>query len=57
MNSYDLKDFDIDKKKLEIMKIRIIREEKQNVKTKEKAKEGMIEELRKIIIEEVNKRY
>lgn len=57
MNSYDLKEFPIDKKRLEIMKIRIIRAEKNNVKTKEKPKELMVEELRKIIIEEVNKKY
>lgn len=57
MNSYNLGDFDIDKKKLEIMKLRIIRAEKNNVKTKEKPRDVMVEELRKIIIEEVNKKY
>lgn len=39
------------------MKLRIIRAEKNNVKTKEKPREAMVEELRKIIIEEVNKKY
>lgn len=57
MNSYDLNEFPIDTKRLEIMKIRIIRAEKNNVKTKENPKEIMVEELRKIIIEEVNKKY
>lgn len=57
MNSYKIKDFEIDKKKLEIIKLRTIREEKFNVKTKERNPDAMIELLKNIIIEEVNKKY
>lgn len=57
MSSYNLDDFDIDKKKLEIIKLKIIREEKQNVKTKDKSKDAMVEKLKGIIIEEVKAKY
>lgn len=57
MNSYDIEDIEIDKKKLEIMKLKIIREEKHNVKTKEKTREAMVEKLRRIIMEEVKTKY
>ncbi|AIY06812.1 hypothetical protein Plano_2847 [Planococcus sp. PAMC 21323] len=57
MNSYNLDEFEIDKKKLEIMKLKIIREEKQNVKTKDKTKDAMIEKIKGIIIEEVKTKY
>lgn len=57
MNSFNTEENELDKKKLEIMKLRIIRAEKENVKTREKSKEGMVEEIRKIIIEEANKSY
>ena len=45
----------IDTDKLEIMKIRIIDLERQNLKTKAFTENDMLEEIRKIIIEESNK--
>lgn len=57
VNSYNLEKFDLDPKKLERMKFKIIAEERHNVKTKERKKEEMIEKLKNIIIEEVKKKY
>lgn len=48
---------DIDEKILEIIKVRIIELEKNNLKTKSKTKAEMLEAIRNIIIEEVNKNY
>lgn len=45
----------IDKGKLETMKIRIIDLERQNLKTKAFTENEMLDEIRKIIIEESNK--
>lgn len=47
----------IDKDKLETMKIRIIDLERQNLKTKAFTENEMLDEIRKIIIEESNKNY
>lgn len=57
MNSNELDNIEIDKKRLEIMKLKIIREEKQNVKTKDKRRDEMVDKLREIIIEEVKTKY
>lgn len=57
MNSNELDNIEIDKKKLEIMKLKIIREEKQNVKTKDKRRDEMVDKLREIIMEEVKTKY
>lgn len=57
MSSFNTEEFEIDKKKLEIIKYRTIHEEKNNVKTKAKSRDAMIETLRSILIEEVNKKY
>lgn len=47
----------INEDRLEVMKVRILELEKQNLKTKEKSDAQMIGEIRTIIVEEVNKNY
>lgn len=47
----------IDEKKLNRMKLNIIRLEQENLKTKEKTNDEMIEAIRKIIEDEVRKNY
>lgn len=48
-------EFQIDAKKKNIMMMKIMHLEKQNVKTKAKSRTMLVEEIRKIIIEETNK--
>lgn len=50
-------DIDIDKNILEIIKVRIIDLERNNLKTKAKTKNEMLEAIRNIVMEEVNKNY
>lgn len=57
MNLFNAESIEIDKGKLETIKYRVIYEEKNNVKTKSKGSNDMVEVLRKIILEEVNKKY
>jgi len=57
MNSFNAESIEIDKGKLETIKYRVIYEERNNVKTKSKGPGEMVELLRKIILEEVNKKY
>ena len=57
MNTNNINKIEIDNSKLEAIKLRTIYEEKLNLKTKEKSKDGMIELLKNIIVEEVNKKY
>lgn len=57
MSTNNLNKIQIDSSKLEVIKIRTIYEEKLNVKTKEKNKDLMVELLKSIIVEEVNKKY
>lgn len=47
----------INEDRLEVMKVRILELEKQNLKTKEKSDAQIIGEIRTIIVEEVNKNY
>lgn len=48
-------DIKIDARKKNIMMMKIMHLEKQNVKTKAKSRTMLVEEIRKIIIEETNK--
>lgn len=48
-------DSNIEQKKLNMMMMKIIYLEKQNVKNKAKSRAMMMDEIRKIIIEETNK--
>lgn len=57
MNSYNLDQFEIDKKKLTRMQISVISEEKHNFKTKNKTKSDMVDLLMNIIVEETKKKY
>lgn len=45
------------KKKLDLMKLRILELEKENLKTRERSNDAMIETIRRIIMDEVNKKY
>lgn len=51
------KKIEIDEKKLNKMKLNIIKAERNNLKTREKTKDEMVETIRKIIVDEVNKNY
>jgi len=48
---------DLNVKKLNQMKVEILKVEQENLKTREKSNETMIETIRKIIIDEVKKSY
>lgn len=50
------KKIEIDEKKLRIMMMKIINLEKQNMKTRKHSQVAMVEEIRKIIIDESNKK-
>ncbi|WP_176528280.1 hypothetical protein [Priestia megaterium] len=50
-------EIEIDQKKLNQMKLNILRAEQNNLKTREKTNEEMIETIRKIIEDEVRKNY
>ncbi|CAG9607743.1 hypothetical protein [Pseudoneobacillus rhizosphaerae] len=47
----------IDEKKLNLMKLNILKAEQNNLKTREKSNEEMVEAIRKIIADEVKKNY
>lgn len=47
----------IDEKKLNRMKLNIIKLELENLKTKDKTFDEMVEAIRRIIADEVNKKY
>lgn len=47
----------IDPKKLNIMKIRILQAEQENLRTKDKTTDAMVEHIRKIIASEVKKGF
>ena len=47
----------LDEKKLNIMKIYILKLEQDNLKTREKTNDEMVETIRKIISDEINKKY
>ena len=48
---------ELDEKKLNMIKIRILAAERENLKTQEKTGPQMSDKIRNIIIEEVNKTY
>ena len=50
-------EIEINEKKLNQMKLNILRAEKNNLKTREKTNEEMIETIRKVIEDEVRKNY
>lgn len=47
----------LDKKRLEAMKVYILELEKENLKTNDKTNDEMVEAIRKIISDELNKNY
>jgi hypothetical protein len=47
----------IEEKKLNQMKLNILKAEQKNIKTREKSNDEMIEAIRKIIADEVKKNY
>lgn len=53
----DLKNKILDEKRLNNMKLNIIKLEKENLTTREKTNEEMVETIRKIISNEINKNY
>jgi len=57
MNTNDFNEIKIEESKIEEIKRKIIYEEKKNVRTKGNNKDGMVELLKNIIVEEVNKKY
>lgn len=46
---------DVDSRKINRLKIEILKIEKDNMKTKEKTFDSMVDSIKKIIMEEVNK--
>lgn len=47
----------LDEKRLNRMKLGILQHVRENIKTKEKTNEQMVDGIRKIIMDEVNKNY
>lgn len=52
-----LYDDELDSEKLKRLKIYILTLEKENIKTKEKSRTQMVDEIKKCIEKEVNKKY
>jgi len=48
---------DIQEKRLNAMKYKILKAEQENLKTREKTNERMVETIRRIIMDEANKKY
>jgi hypothetical protein len=48
---------DLNRKKLDQMKVAILKVEQENLKTREKPNDEMVDVIRKIIMEEVKKSY
>ena len=48
---------ELDEKKLNLMKLKIIRLERENLRTREKTNPEMVEAIRKIISDEIKKNY
>lgn len=57
MSSENSGDIKIDEKKLNQMKLNILKVEHKNLKTREKSNDEMVELIRKIILDEVKKNY
>ena len=53
----ELRQSDLNEKKLNQMKVDILEAERDNLKTREKTQEAMVDTIRKIIVEEVKKAY
>ena len=53
----DFRQSDLSEKKLNQMKVDILEEERDNLKSREKTQEAMVDAIRKIIVEEVKKSY
>lgn len=54
---FDLENKVLDEKRLNIMKVNILRLEQENLKTREKTNDEMIESIKKIISDEIKKNY
>jgi|GEM_PF-657578 hypothetical protein len=57
MSDYRQGQGDLNEKKLNQMKVAILKAEQDNLKTREKPNDEMVDFLRKIIVEEVKKAY
>ncbi|NLK92681.1 MAG: hypothetical protein GX273_06045 [Bacteroidales bacterium] len=53
----DVGNISLNSKKLDRMKVSILEIEQQNLKTREKSNDAMVDAIRKIVIDEVNKSY
>lgn len=53
----DLENKILDEKRLNSMKVNILRLEQENLKTREKTNDEMVETIRKIISDEIKKNY
>jgi hypothetical protein len=53
----DFRQGDLNEKKLNQMKVAILKAEQDNLKTRERPNEEMVDVIRKIIVEEVKKAY
>jgi len=53
----DFRQSDLNKKKLNQMKVEILKAEQDNLKTKERPNDEMVDIIRKIIVAEVRKTY
>lgn len=53
----DLENKIFDEKRLNSMKVNILRLEQENLKTREKTNDEMVETIRKIISDEIKKNY
>ena len=54
---FDYKQSDLNEKKLNQMKVAILKAEQDNLKTRQKPNDEMVDDIRKIIVEEVKKVY
>jgi len=53
----DYRQGDLNEKKLNQMKVAILKAEQDNLKTRERPNEEMVDVIRKIIVEEIKKAY
>jgi len=53
----DFRQSDLNEKKLNQMKVAILKAEQDNLKTRQKPNDEMVDDIRKIIVEEVKKTY
>ncbi|MCB2291340.1 hypothetical protein LGK97_16560 [Clostridium sp. CS001] len=57
MISDSITEINVDQKKLNQMKLNILKIERDNIKTREKSNDEMVESIRKIISDEIKKNY